>query len=67
MKIELTPEEKQDLEDLLSQAHDERLALDNTLSVIEGIIGEEIDMLDEWVGNGIDADTLIGNVEAVED
>lgn len=55
----MTTEEKELLNELLSRANGFRLALDCVLGEIEGLVGGEIDGLDEMVGNGIDADSLL--------
>jgi hypothetical protein len=60
--INLSAEQKQELDDLLDKANNQRLALDQTLSAIEAFVGE-VDGLDEMVGNGIDADDLLASIE----
>ncbi len=59
MATKLSKEEKAELETLLANATEQRLALDQTLSEIESMVGVDLDSLDEWVGNGIDADALL--------
>jgi hypothetical protein len=54
-----TLEERHSLEELLAKANKQRLDLDETLSSIETIVEADLDGLDEWVGEGIDVDTLI--------
>lgn len=58
-KTSITPEERAELEGLLARASAERAALDDTLGEIEGMIGQDLDLLDEYVGNGIDVDALL--------
>lgn len=59
MKINLTAEEMKALDRLVGFATVQRAYLDRTLFEIEALIGEDVDNLDELVGNGVDAEGLL--------
>ncbi len=63
-KLELTAENLAELEELLERGRELRAELDRIESSIEAMVEEDIDKLDEWLGNGLDVGTLLNHVNS---
>jgi hypothetical protein len=62
-RIELTEIEKSSLKELLERGHRHGLTFEETLREIEGVLGVDIDGLDNAVMEGVDLDQLLEMAE----